>query len=145
MLANDPVSIVVPDVVAWRRHIHAHPELAFQEVQTARFVADRLRDFGLDEVHEGLAGTGVVGVLRSGRGSGSIGLRAELDALPVMERTGLEFASRHDGVMHACGHDGHAAMLLGAARLLSESRAFDGTVYFIFQPAEENEGGWKMK
>lgn len=141
MLVNDPISALIPDVVAWRRHIHANPELAFQEVETARFVADRLRSFGLDEVHEGLAGTGVVGVLRCGQGGGAIGLRAELDALPVLERTGVDFVSRREGVMHACGHDGHAAMLLGAACLLSRTRAFDGTVYFIFQPAEENEGG----
>ncbi len=140
MLHNDPVAAVTPDVIAWRHHIHAHPELGFQEKETARFVAAQLRSFGL-EVHEGIAGTGVVGVLRSGTGGRAIGLRAELDALPVAERTGLPYASRTDGVMHACGHDGHTAMLLGAARLLSRSLSFDGTVYFVFQPAEENEGG----
>ena len=141
MLRNDPVAAVTPDVVAWRHHIHAHPELGFKEHETARFVADKLRSFGLDAVHEGIGGTGVVGVLKSGSGSRAIALRAELDALPVTENTGLAYASRNPGVMHACGHDGHTAMLLGAARLLADARGFDGTVYFIFQPAEENEGG----
>jgi amidohydrolase len=141
MLHNDPVAALVPEVVAWRHQLHARPELAFHEHQTARFVADKLRAFGLDEVHEGIGGTGVVGLLRGRAGTRAIGLRAELDALPVLEKTGLPCASQNAGVMHACGHDGHTAMLLGAARLLSESRRFDGTVCFIFQPAEENEGG----
>jgi amidohydrolase len=141
MLRNDPISALVDDVVAWRRHIHENPELGFREHETARFVADKLRAFGLDEVHEGIGGTGVVGILRAGSGKRAIGLRAELDALPVVEKTGLPYASKKEGVMHACGHDGHSAMLLGAAKLLAESRAFDGTVVFIFQPAEENEGG----
>lgn len=137
----DPIDAITPEVTAWRRQIHAHPELGFQEHQTAAFVAAQLRSFGLDEVHEGIAGTGVVGVLRSGSGARAIGLRAELDALPVIEKTGLDYASKNEGVMHACGHDGHTAMLLGAAKLLAGSRAFDGTVYFIFQPAEEVLGG----
>jgi hippurate hydrolase len=140
MLHNDPIAKLTPEVVAWRHHIHANPELGFREVETARFVADKLRSFGL-EVQEGIGGTGVVGTLRSGSGKRAIGLRAELDALPVIERTGLPYASRKEGVMHACGHDGHSAMLLGAAKLLSETPDFDGTVHFIFQPAEENEGG----
>ncbi len=140
MLHNDPIAKLTPEVVAWRHHIHANPELGFQEVETARFVADKLRSFGL-EVQEGIGGTGVVGTLRSGSGKRTIGLRAELDALPVIERTGLPYASKTEGVMHACGHDGHSAMLLGAAKLLSEALDFDGTVHFIFQPAEENEGG----
>lgn len=140
MLHNDPIAALTPEVVAWRHHIHANPELGFREVETARFVAEKLRSFGL-EVQEGIGGTGVVGTLRSGSGTRAIGLRAELDALPVVERTGLSYASRKDGVMHACGHDGHSAMLLGAAKLLSEAPDFDGTVHFIFQPAEENEGG----
>ncbi|MGE7468727.1 amidohydrolase [Bosea sp. NPDC003192] len=140
MLHNDPIARLTPEVVAWRHHIHANPELGFREVETARFVADKLRSFGL-EVQEGIGGTGVVGTLRSGSGKRAIGLRAELDALPVIERTGLPYASRKEGVMHACGHDGHSAMLLGAAKLLSETPDFDGTVHFIFQPAEENEGG----
>jgi hippurate hydrolase len=140
MLHNDPIAAVTPEVVAWRHRIHANPELGFQEHATAGFVAAQLRSFGL-EVHEGIGGTGVVGVLRNGSGGRAIGLRAELDALPVLERTGLAYASKNDGVMHACGHDGHAAMLLGAAKLLSHSASFDGTVYFVFQPAEENLGG----
>ncbi|MER8502422.1 MULTISPECIES: amidohydrolase [unclassified Mesorhizobium] len=141
MLHNDPIAALTPEVVGWRHHIHANPELGFNEYETARFVAEKLRSFGVDEVHEGIGGTGVVGVLRSGGGARAIGLRAELDALPVLEKTGLAYASRKEGVMHACGHDGHTAMLLGAAKLLSQSRTFDGTVTFIFQPAEENECG----
>lgn len=141
MLHNDPIAALTPDVIAWRHHIHANPELGFEEHETARFVAERLRSFGFDDVHEGVGGTGVVGILRNGTGKRAIGLRAELDALPVLEKTGLSYASKKDGVMHACGHDGHTSMLLGAAKLLSDSRSFDGTVYFIFQPAEENEGG----
>lgn len=140
MLHNDPIAKLTPEVVAWRHHIHANPELGFQEIETARFVADKLRSFGL-EVQEGIGGTGVVGTLRAGSGKRAIGLRAELDALPVIERTGLPYASTKEGVMHACGHDGHSAMLLGAAKLLSEAPDFDGTVHFIFQQAEENEGG----
>lgn len=141
MLHNDPIAALTPEVIGWRHHIHANPELGFNEYETARFVAEKLRSFGVDEVHAGIGGTGVVGVLRSGGGARAIGLRAELDALPVLEKTGLAYASRKEGVMHACGHDGHTAMLLGAAKLLSQSRTFDGTVTFIFQPAEENEGG----
>lgn len=140
MLHNDPIAALTPEVVAWRHHIHANPELGFQETLTARFVAEKLRSFGL-EVEEGIGGTGVVGTLRSGFGKRAIGLRAELDALPVIERTGLPYASTKEGVMHACGHDGHSAMLLGAAKLLSANPDFDGIVHFIFQPAEENEGG----
>jgi hippurate hydrolase len=139
ILHNDPVAATARDVVTWRHEIHARPELGFQEHATAAFVAAKLRAFGL-EVHEGIAGTGVVGVLRRGKGP-SIGLRAELDALPVAERSGVPYASRVEGVMHACGHDGHTAMLLGAARLLAADPGFAGTVNFVFQPAEENEGG----
>ncbi|MBI2516742.1 MAG: amidohydrolase [Opitutae bacterium] len=138
---NDPVIALTSEVVSWRHHVHANPELGFKEHETARFVADKLRSFGFDEIHEGVGDTGVVGVLKSGTSPRAIGLRAELDALPVVEKTGLAYASKKEGVMHACGHDGHLAMLLGAAKLLSATRAFDGTVYFIFQPAEENEGG----
>jgi len=140
MLHNDPVSAITPEVVAWRHQIHANPELGLQEHETARFVATQLRALGLD-VHEGIGGTGVVGVLRHGTGKRAIGLRAELDALPVLERSGLPYASTKPGLMHACGHDGHTAMLLGAAKLLSQSPTFDGTVIFVFQPAEENDGG----
>jgi len=140
MLHNDAVAALTPEVVGWRHHIHANPELGFKEVETARFVAEKLREFGL-EVHEGIGGTGVVGILHSGTGRRVIGLRAELDALPVIERSGVPYSSKRAGVMHACGHDGHTAMLLGAAKLLSERPNFDGTLVFIFQPAEENEGG----
>ena len=128
------------EMTGWRRHLHAHPELGFEEQATAAFVADRLREFGVDEVHTGLAGTGVVGVLRAGSGHGSVGLRADMDALPIQEETGFAWASTVAGRMHACGHDGHTAMLLGAAKYLAETRNFAGTVYLIFQPAEEVGG-----
>jgi hippurate hydrolase len=129
------------ELVAWRRDIHAHPETAFEEVRTAALVAERLEAFGV-EVHRGLAGTGVVGVLRGKRdGGGTIGLRADMDALHIDEQTNLPHRSTTPGKMHACGHDGHTTMLLGAAKYLAETRDFAGTVYFVFQPAEENEGG----
>ena len=131
------------ELTAWRRDLHAHPELAFEEVRTSAFVAEKLRAFGVDEVHTGIAGTGVVGVLRNGGGARSVALRCDMDALPIEELTGLPHASRVPGKMHACGHDGHTAMLLGAARYLAETRRFDGTVYLIFQPAEEGRGGGK--
>ncbi len=140
MLHNDPIAAITPEVVAWRHQIHANPELGFHEHETARFVAAQLRSFGL-QVHEGIGGTGVVGVLHRGCSPRAIGLRAELDALPIIERSGQPYASQNHGVMHACGHDGHTAMLLGAAKLLSQSSTFDGTVNFVFQPAEENDGG----
>jgi len=131
-----------PDMTAWRQDFHAHPELAFEEVRTSGVVAEKLREFGCDEVVTGIAKTGVVGVIhgrtRTGR---AIGLRADMDALPILEETGLPHASKTPGTMHACGHDGHTTMLLGAARYLAETRNFDGTVYVIFQPAEENFGG----
>ncbi|MGF1639723.1 MAG: M20 aminoacylase family protein [Rhodospirillales bacterium] len=127
------------EMTAWRRHLHARPELAFEERLTAAFVADRLAEFGLD-VHRGLAGTGVVGTLSSGDGP-AIALRADMDALPIEEANDFAHRSAHPGRMHACGHDGHSAMLLGAARFLAETRRFRGTVHFVFQPAEENEGG----
>lgn len=134
------------ELVAVRRDFHAHPELAFQETRTADIVARELSGYGL-EVHRGLAGTGVVGTLRKGGGRRAIGLRADMDALPMPEKNTFPHASRHPGRMHACGHDGHTAMLLGAARYLAEnvdSAAFDGTVHFIFQPAEESEGGGEV-
>ncbi len=137
------VAALVPEMKAWRHHIHAHPETAFEEVATGAFVADKLRSFGL-EVHTGLAGTGVVGVLANGSGRDAIGLRADLDALHIHEKSGVEHASKINGKMHACGHDGHTAMLLGAAAALARKKDFDGTVYFIFQPAEENEGGGRV-
>ena len=143
MNIHPEISALVPEMMDWRHHIHAHPETAFEEVATSEFVAEKLRSFGL-EVHTGLAKTGVVGVLRNGNGSSAIGLRADLDALHVHERSGVPYASRHEGRMHACGHDGHTTMLLGAAKALSRKKSFGGTVYFIFQPAEENEGGGRV-
>ncbi len=127
------------DMAAWRREIHAHPETAFEEHRTSAFVADKLKSFGL-EVHRGLAGTGVVATLKRGDGP-AIGLRADMDALHIHEANGFAHKSQNEGKMHACGHDGHTTMLLGAARYLAEAGKFRGTVHFIFQPAEENEGG----
>jgi amidohydrolase len=130
------------EMTEWRHDLHAHPELALQEVRTSAKVQEKLREFGVDEVITGLARTGVVGVIRGHGGSDrAIGLRADMDALPIHETTGLPYASQHPGVMHACGHDGHTTMLLGAAKYLAETRNFDGTVYVIFQPAEENLAG----
>jgi hippurate hydrolase len=132
------------DMTAWRRDFHEHPELGFEERRTSAIVADQLKAFGVDEVHTGIAKTGVVGVLRAGNGSGSIGLRADMDALPIDEASGVPHASKSAGKMHACGHDGHTTMLLGAARYLAETRNFEGTVYLIFQPAEEMLGGGRV-
>ncbi|MGD1877479.1 MAG: M20 aminoacylase family protein [Kiloniellaceae bacterium] len=133
------------EIKGWRRDIHAHPETAFEEVRTADFVAEKLAEFGI-AVHRGLATTGVVGVLdgQSNASGRTIGLRADMDALHIQELNGFDHRSRHDGKMHACGHDGHTAMLLGAAKYLSETRNFDGRVTFIFQTAEENEGGGRV-
>jgi hippurate hydrolase len=128
------------EVAAIRRDIHAHPELAFNETRTADLVAAELTRCGV-EVHRGLAKTGVVGIIRAGSSARMIGLRADMDALPLKEMNDFPHRSKHEGCMHACGHDGHTAMLLGAARYLSANRNFDGTVVFIFQPAEESEGG----
>lgn len=128
------------EMTSWRKDIHAHPEMAFEEHRTAKIVAEKLESFGI-EVETGIAGTGVVGTLKKGRGNRAVGLRADLDALPIHEANEFEHKSKHDGKMHACGHDGHTCMLLGAARYLAESGEFEGTVNFIFQPAEENEGG----
>jgi amidohydrolase len=131
------------EIKAWRQDIHAHPELLFDVHRTAGLVADKLKAFGCDEVVTGIGRTGVVGVIRGKRGSGSrtIGLRADMDALPLEEVTGLPYKSRNSGKMHACGHDGHTAMLLGAAKYLAETRNFSGTAVVIFQPAEEGGGG----
>jgi len=131
------------EIAGWRKYLHTHPELGFDVENTAAYVSDRLRDFGVDEITPGVGRTGVVGVIRgktdtSGR---VVGLRADMDALPIHEATGLEYASQTPGKMHACGHDGHTAMLLGAAKYLAETRNFDGSVVLIFQPAEEGGGG----
>src|SRR5262245_25297850 len=128
------------DMTAWRRDIHAHPETAFEERRTAALIADKLRSFGI-EVQEGLAKTGVVGTLRCGNGSRSIGLRADIDALPMEELNEFTHRSTVPGKFHGCGHDGHTTMLLGAARYLAETKNFDGIVHFIFQPVEENVAG----
>ena len=133
------------DIVAWRRDLHRHPEILYEVHRTAATVADKLRSFGVDEVATGIGRTGVVGVIK-GRTSASgkvIGLRADMDALPLTEKTGKDYASTAPGKMHACGHDGHTAMLLGAARYLAETRNFDGIAVVIFQPAEEGGGGGK--
>jgi amidohydrolase len=128
------------DLNAIRRDLHANPELGLAEHRTASLVAERLEAWGI-EVHRGVGGTGVVGVLRNGNGPHAVGLRADLDALPIMEANDLPYRSRTSGVMHACGHDGHTTMLLGAARYLAETRQFNGIVCFIFQPGEEGVGG----
>ena len=128
------------ELTSIRHDIHAHPELGLQEVRTAELVAKKLESWGI-EVHRGVGVTGVVGVLRNGNGEASVGLRADMDALPILEATGLPHASQNPGRMHACGHDGHTTMLLGAAKYLAETRNFNGTVNFIFQPAEEGVGG----
>lgn len=130
----------IDEAVAWRRELHGMPELAFEEHRTAAFVAERLASFGL-KVATGIGGTGVVATLSRGSSSRAIGLRADMDALAIHEATGLAYASKNVGRMHACGHDGHTAMLLAAARALSKSETLDGTIHFVFQPAEENEGG----
>ncbi|MGA7803460.1 M20 aminoacylase family protein [Bradyrhizobium sp.] len=140
------VADLQPDIQAWRRDIHAHPELLYDVHRTAAFVADRLREFGCDEVATGLGKTGVVGVIKGKKPAGAgdikvIGLRADMDALPIEEATDLPYASRTPGKMHACGHDGHTAMLLGAARYLAETRNFAGDAVVIFQPAEEGGAG----
>ncbi|PKR48044.1 amidohydrolase [Thalassospira marina] len=142
MLKNDFIADVLPSVLEWQRDIHRHPELGFDEHRTSDFVVTKLREFGL-EVHRDVSATTVVGVLRAGDSDKTLMFRAELDALPVNEATDLAHRSEIEGVMHACGHDGHTAMLLGAAKLLSQSPGFDGTLYFVFQPAEEVHGGGK--
>src|SRR3979490_3041273 len=134
------------EITAWRHDIHAHPELLYDVHRTAASVAEKLKAFGCDEVVSGLGRTGVVGVIRGNRGEASgkvIGLRADMDALPIEEATGLPYKSTVPGKMHACGHDGHTAMLLGAAKYLAETRNFDGTAVVIFQPAEEGGAGRK--
>ncbi len=130
----------IEQAIKWRHHLHQHPELGFEEHDTSQLVIEVLKGLGM-EVHVGLAKTGVVGVLKKGRGGRSIGIRADMDALPMQELNNLSYTSTQQGKMHACGHDGHTAILLGAAAYLAEHGRFDGAVYFIFQPAEENLGG----
>jgi amidohydrolase len=138
------IAAIHPEMTAWRRDLHANPELSMQESRTAALVRAKLAEFGVDDIITGMATHGVVGVIRAGSSDRAIGLRADMDALPIHEETGLPHASRTPGVMHACGHDGHTTMLLGAAKYLAETRNFDGTAYLIFQPAEEFEGGAEM-
>jgi amidohydrolase len=125
------------DLIMWRHDLHAQPEFGFEEKRTAAFVAEKLREFGLDDVAEGVGGTGVVGTLKRGTSNRAIALRADMDALRITEQSELGYRSQNPGTMHACGHDGHTTMLLGAAQLLAAEGGFDGTVRFIFQPAEE--------
>ncbi|PJE29756.1 hippurate hydrolase [Pseudooceanicola antarcticus] len=143
MPLRNRIAEMAPEVASWRRHLHAHPELRFEEHETAAFVAEKLRAFGCDEVVEGVGQTGVVAVVKGRAEGGAVGFRADMDALPILEATGLEHASTVPGKMHACGHDGHTSMLLGAAQYLAETRNFAGSVVFIFQPAEEGGGGAK--
>ena len=134
---------LLPEITEWRRDLHENPEILFETHRTSAIVAEKLKAFGCDEIVTGIGRTGVVGVIKGKTNSSGkvIGLRADMDALPIHEQTGLDYASKTDGAMHACGHDGHTAMLLGAAKYLSETRNFDGTVVVIFQPAEEGGGG----
>ena len=144
MPINNRIADFHADLTAWRRDLHANPEIAFEEHRTAAVVAAKLEEFGI-EVHRGLAGTDVVGTLKGNQpGDRSIALRADMDALPMPEANSFEHASRNAGAMHACGHDGHTVMLLGAARYLAETRNFAGTVHFVFQPAEEGGGGGRI-
>ena len=141
MPIKNRIAELADEVAEWRRDIHMHPETRFEEHRTSAFVADKLAVFGCDEVVTGIGQTGVVGVIRGRDSDRVIGFRADMDALPIMEATGADYASQTPGKMHACGHDGHTAMLLGAAKYLAETRNFDGTVVLIFQPAEEGSGG----
>jgi amidohydrolase len=135
------IAAMAPELKEWRQHLHQRPELAFDCHETSAFVVEKLRSFGVDEIHEGIAKTGVVALIRGPASGPVIGLRADMDALPILEETGKEYASLTPGKMHACGHDGHTTMLLGAAKYLAETRNFAGTVVLIFQPAEEHGGG----
>ena len=138
MLINETL---LGEVKQWRQKIHSQPELGFKEFKTSAFIVDKLQSFGM-EVHQGLGGTGVVGVLKNGSGP-TIGIRADIDALPIKEQNDIEHKSTHENCMHACGHDGHTSVLLGTAKHLSQHKDFNGTIYFIFQPAEEVLGGAK--
>lgn len=138
MLINETL---LSEVKQWRQHIHSQPELGFKEFKTSAFIVDKLESFGI-EVHQGLGGTGVVGILKNGSGP-TIGIRADIDALPIKEQNDIEHKSTHENCMHACGHDGHTSVLLGTAKYLSQHQNFSGTIYFIFQPAEEVLGGAK--
>ena len=143
MPVKNRFSELLSEITKWRRDIHENPELLFDTHRTSSFVEERLKGFGCDDVITGIGRTGVIGVIKgqTNKSGKVIGLRADMDALPIFEATGLDYKSKTPGIMHACGHDGHTAMLLGAAKYLSETRNFDGTVILIFQPAEEGGGG----
>jgi amidohydrolase len=145
MPIKNRIADMQPEIAEWRRDLHENPELMYDTHRTAKVVADKLRDFGCDEVVEGIGRTGVVGVIKGRQDSRGhvVGLRADMDALPILEATGLPYASKTPGKMHACGHDGHTAMLLGAPKYLAETRNFDGAVAVVFQPAEEGGAGGK--
>src|SRR5580698_11141064 len=145
MPVKNRIAEMQDEIAAWRRDFHEHPELLYDTHRTAAIVAAKLREFGCDEVAEGIGRTGVVGLIRGRSDSNGrvVGIRADMDALPILEATGLPYASKTPGKMHACGHDGHTAMLLGAAKYLAETRNFDGAVAVIFQPAEEGGAGGK--
>src|SRR5271157_768442 len=143
---NNSIAAMLPELTEWRRDFHRNPELLYDLPRTSRIVAERLRAFGFDDVIEGVGRTGILGVLHGAKGPATARdkralLRADMDALPILEASGAEYASGSPGLMHACGHDGHTVMLLGAARHLAETRAFDGTLIFCFQPAEEGGAG----
>ncbi len=138
------IAAFADDMKTWRQHIHAHPELGFDCFETAGFVKERLSAFGVDEIHDQIATTGIVAIIQGSTEGPTIGLRADMDALPLSEETGADWASTRPGTMHACGHDGHTTMLLGAARYLAETRNFAGRVALIFQPAEEGGGGGQV-
>ena len=148
MIINKKIQTFVSEMKQWRRYIHQNPEIAYEEKNTSDFIAKKLNEFGI-EVHRGFGGTGIVGIINGkdkGDNNKSIGIRADMDALPMTEKTNLSYSSRNEGKMHACGHDGHSTMLMGAAKYLAETRNFFGTVYCIFQPAEEggNAGAKSM-
>jgi hippurate hydrolase len=138
------IAAYAPEMKGWRQHLHRHPELSFDCVNTAAFIVERLREIGVDEVHTGIAQTGIVAVINGSAPGPTIGLRADMDALPIVEITGADYASTIAGKMHACGHDGHVTMLLGAAKYLAETRRFAGRVALIFQPAEEDGAGGQV-
>ncbi|PYF13111.1 hippurate hydrolase [Rhodobacter viridis] len=138
------IAALAPEMKEWRQWLHRHPELEFKLPKTAAYVAERLREIGVDEIHEGIATSGIVALIKGRQDGPVIGLRADMDALPIDEITGVDYASEHAGKMHACGHDGHTAMLLGAAKYLAETRNFAGTVALLFQPAEEDGGGGEV-
>ena len=138
------IAAFADDMKGWRRHLHAHPELKFDCHETAAFITARLQEFGVDEIHQGIAQSGIVAFINGSGDGPTIALRADMDALPIPEATGAEYASRNPGKMHACGHDGHVTMLLGAAKYLCETRRFKGRVALIFQPAEEDGGGGEV-